>query len=98
MASITIRNLDERLKRELRIRAARHSRSMEDEVRNILKMALSEDASQPHLAQSIRACFQELGGVSLELPPRDAPREPPLLTPARKTTKTRTAKSRRAAK
>ena len=41
MASITIRNLDEETKRRLRIRAARHERSMEEEARNILRSALA---------------------------------------------------------
>jgi phosphopantothenoylcysteine decarboxylase/phosphopantothenate--cysteine ligase len=39
MASITVRQLDERLKKQLRLRAARHGRSVEDEVRNILREA-----------------------------------------------------------
>src|SRR4051812_18810384 len=36
MASLTIRNLDEALKQRLRERAARHRRSMEEEIRQIL--------------------------------------------------------------
>ncbi|MBM3530507.1 MAG: plasmid stabilization protein, partial [Alphaproteobacteria bacterium] len=39
MASLTIRRLDEALKRRLRLRAARHGRSVEDEVRTILREA-----------------------------------------------------------
>src|SRR5207244_798181 len=39
MASITIRQLDEDLKKRLRLRAATHGRSMEDEVRTILRGA-----------------------------------------------------------
>src|SRR5438105_5590810 len=39
MASITIRQLDEALKKRLRLRAARNGRSMEDEVRTILRGA-----------------------------------------------------------
>jgi phosphopantothenoylcysteine decarboxylase / phosphopantothenate---cysteine ligase len=39
MASLTVRQLDERLKRQLRLRAARNGRSVEDEVRNILRDA-----------------------------------------------------------
>src|SRR5207249_791195 len=39
MASITIRQLDEGLKRRLRLRAARNGRSMEDEARTILRHA-----------------------------------------------------------
>src|ERR1700704_4128604 len=39
MASITIRQLDNDLKQQLRLRAARNGRSMEDEVRTILRGA-----------------------------------------------------------
>jgi phosphopantothenoylcysteine decarboxylase/phosphopantothenate--cysteine ligase len=39
MASLTVRQLDDTLKRQLRLRAARHGRSMEDEVRVILRQA-----------------------------------------------------------
>jgi phosphopantothenoylcysteine decarboxylase / phosphopantothenate---cysteine ligase len=42
MASLTVRQLDDKLKRLLRLRAARHSRSMEDEVRVILRRAAEE--------------------------------------------------------
>jgi phosphopantothenoylcysteine decarboxylase/phosphopantothenate--cysteine ligase len=43
MASITIRQLDEGLKRRLRLRAARNGRSMEDEARTILRNAAALD-------------------------------------------------------
>src|SRR6202049_453229 len=42
MASLTVRQLDERLKKRLRLRAARSGRSVEDEVRTILKSAAKE--------------------------------------------------------
>ncbi|HEY7298740.1 MAG TPA: bifunctional phosphopantothenoylcysteine decarboxylase/phosphopantothenate--cysteine ligase CoaBC [Xanthobacteraceae bacterium] len=45
MASITIRQLDEDLKKQLRLRAARNGRSMEDEVRTILRAATGGDGS-----------------------------------------------------
>jgi phosphopantothenoylcysteine decarboxylase/phosphopantothenate--cysteine ligase len=48
MASLTVRQLDDRLKRLLRLRAARHGRSMEDEVRTILAQA-AQDADQETL-------------------------------------------------
>jgi phosphopantothenoylcysteine decarboxylase/phosphopantothenate--cysteine ligase len=44
MASLTVRQLDDTLKRLLRLRAARHGRSMEDEIRVILKAAANEAA------------------------------------------------------
>lgn len=43
MASLIVRNLDEALKTRLRVRAAYHGRSMEEEVRRILRAALAED-------------------------------------------------------
>jgi phosphopantothenoylcysteine decarboxylase/phosphopantothenate--cysteine ligase len=42
MASLTVRQLDEKLKKLLRLRAARRGRSMEDEVRVILRQAAEE--------------------------------------------------------
>jgi plasmid stability protein len=78
MASIIIRDLDERTKNRLRIRAARHKRSMEDEARTILRLALDHDAAPVrNLADAIRARFQSAGGVNLEVPAREPIREPP---------------------
>jgi plasmid stability protein len=78
VASITIRKLDEQTKARLRVRAAHHKRSMEDEARNILRATLVEDAATPrNLAEAIRRRFQALGGVELRLPAREAMREPP---------------------
>ena len=71
MASITIRNLDERTKQLLRIRAARLGSSMEEEARQILKAALSQEESESEdLASRIQRRFEELGGVDLEIPER----------------------------
>ena len=78
MASITVRNLDEGLKRRLRIRAAENGRSMEQEARDILRAALDQEApAGQNLATSIRAHFEPLGGVELVLPPREPMSEPP---------------------
>jgi plasmid stability protein len=78
MASITIRNLEEALKGKLRIRAAEHSRSMEEEVRAILRDTLEAGSSEPiNLYAEIRRLFAPLGGVELELPLRELVREPP---------------------
>lgn len=77
MASMTIRNLDERLKVRLRIRAAKHGRSMEDEARDILRAALSAEGKRPrNLVDSIRARIAPLGGVELHLASREPIREP----------------------
>lgn len=78
MASLTIRNLDERTKGRLRVQAARHGRSMEEEARTLLRTLLAEDAAAPgNLADAIRARFRPLGGVELRLPAREPMREPP---------------------
>ena len=78
MASITIRNLQDGLKQRLRIRAACHGRSMEEEVRQILNHVLSQELSAPvNLATAIRSRFAPLGGAELELPSREPMRDPP---------------------
>jgi plasmid stability protein len=78
MTGITIRNLDEPLKRRLRVRAAMHGRSMEDEARSILRGVLNEEpAGTANLAAAIRGRFAPLGGVDLPEDPREPMREPP---------------------
>lgn len=77
MASITIGNLDDGLEQRLRVRAAKHGRSMGDEARDILRGALA--TSEPparNLADAIRARLLSVGGVELDLPPREPIREP----------------------
>ncbi len=81
MASMTIRNVDENLKRRLRMQAAAHGRSMEEEARDILRSALSTNASRSgNLANAIRARFAPLGGAELSLAQREPMREPVDLT------------------
>ena len=77
MASITIRNLDDDVKTRLRIRAASYGRSMEEEVRLILREAVERADGPTNLASAIRARFAPLGGVELEVPVREPIREPP---------------------
>ena len=78
MANITIRNLDDNIKTRSRVRAAEHHRSMEEEVRIILRDAVTGRRARPrNLATFTRQCFASLGGVELELPPRGPMREPP---------------------
>jgi plasmid stability protein len=78
-ASITIRNLDPALKERLRVRAAQHGQSMEAEARVILQTVLAPKDAPPvrHVYDRVRARFAALGGVDLELPPREQVREPP---------------------
>ncbi|MBZ5580116.1 MAG: plasmid stabilization protein [Acidobacteriia bacterium] len=80
MASITIRRLDDAVKAMLRIRAAGHGRSMEEEAREILKAGVgAKSAPRRNLAQSIRRYVEPLGGVELAIPPRQPVRRPPKL-------------------
>jgi plasmid stability protein len=77
MASITIRDMDDRLKVRLRLQAARHGHSMEEEAREILRTALS--TTRPRhgsLVDAIRARIEPLGSIDLEIVPREAIREP----------------------
>lgn len=79
LASITIRNLDPALKERLRVRAAQHGQSMEAEARRILQTVLVPQEAPPmrHLYDRVRARFAPLGGVDLELPPREPVRDLP---------------------
>jgi plasmid stability protein len=77
MASLTVRNLDPTVKERLRIRAAHHGRSMEEEVRSILQDAAGPIRTDQDLASIALSLFGPDHGVELELPPREMEREPP---------------------
>jgi plasmid stability protein len=79
MATLTIRDLDETLKRKLRIRAAGQNRSMEEEARQILRAALQDDPEESGAAffARIRQDFAGLGDVVLPIEPREPVRPPP---------------------
>ena len=72
MANLTVRGLDQDTKTRLRIRAARHGRSMEAEVRAILRDVLAEQElpQDTGLGSRIHARFAAIGGLDLDLPPR----------------------------
>ncbi len=76
MASITIRNLDGGVKARLRIRAAEHGRSMEDEARRILRDVLDRERPQT-LADLALEIFGPEHGIDLDAhPPVVAPIAP----------------------
>jgi plasmid stability protein len=78
MATLTIRQLDERTKARLRVRAAHHGRSMEEEAREILRSTLAGNPPRrANLAECIRRRFADWGGVDLKAPKRDPLRPPP---------------------
>ena len=76
MATLTIRNLDDDLKSILRMQAASHGQSMEEEVRSILRQALRQPAPAGALGQRLLGRFQALAGP-LPMAPRSLPRLPP---------------------
>lgn len=76
-ANLTIRRIDPAVKDRLRIRAARHGHSMEEEARRILGEACGPADAPPTLADLALELFGAAGGVELELPTRQPVRESP---------------------
>jgi antitoxin FitA len=72
VSAVSIRNLDDRVKERLRLRAARHGRSMEAEMRAILTDAVSEPGEDTGLFPALLDKFGQLGGVDLDIPARTA--------------------------
>jgi len=62
MASLTIRNLPEETHRALRVRAARHGRSTEAEVRAILEDTV-RPAERLKIGTELHRIGQEVGGM-----------------------------------
>jgi plasmid stability protein len=77
MPSLTIRNLDDATKQRLRIRAARHGVSMEEEVRRILKEALRPAEAPSGLGRRLRDRFAGLADEEFVAPSRHTPRSVP---------------------
>ncbi len=75
MATLTIRDLEDSLKQDLRVRAAQQGHSMEEEARQILRRALQPQGGAPDLAARIRARFGGLGDVELPIPQREPVRD-----------------------
>jgi antitoxin FitA len=76
MATLTIRNLDDKIKRKLQLRAALNGRSMEAEAREMISGVLQKPSEavgiepEEDLGTAIRNLFAPLGGVELQIPPR----------------------------
>ncbi|MEQ1603152.1 MAG: pantothenate metabolism flavoprotein [Methylophilaceae bacterium] len=70
MASLTIRNLDETLKTNLRLQAAQHGWSMEQEVREILRQSVMPAVSDIGFAQKIHQRFADYELDALSIPER----------------------------
>lgn len=82
-SSLLVRNLADGVKTELRVRAVRNGRSMEEEARLILAAALvpstgkTSDGLPWSLWETTRMIFGPENGSDLELPPREPVRDPP---------------------
>ena len=77
MAVLTIRNVDDAIKQSLRIRAAQHGVSMEEEARRILRDALVRVSQPQPLGQRLKQRFAEVADADFELPSRQISRTPP---------------------
>ena len=77
MANLTIGNLDEATKQALRVRAAQHGVSMEEEARRILRSALDSTPQRVMLGSHLRDRFRKVAVDAFVLPKRQAPRNPP---------------------
>ena len=80
MSTLTVRNLDESVKLGLRLRAAQHGWSMEQEVRHILQSVVSGPPPAVQalgFAERVHQHFKGLGADDLRLAPRQAPRDAP---------------------
>jgi plasmid stability protein len=77
VATLTIRDLDDGLKLKLRLRAASQNRSMEEEARQILRVALTEPAAaRGSFVDRVKSRFEGLGDVQLPIEPREPVRQP----------------------
>jgi plasmid stability protein len=79
MSGLTIRNLDPAVKKGLRMQAARHACSMEEEARKILRAAILQPVEEKGLGSFIQQKFNKTGGIEID-PVRSAPRHPDFLS------------------
>jgi plasmid stability protein len=62
LAQLIVRNIDEQVKTRLQRRARRHGRSTEEEVRDILRVAVNDEAAaRPPLGSRLKARFARIG-------------------------------------
>src|SRR6478735_3014230 len=72
MASLTVRQLDEKLKKRLRLRAAKSGRSVEDEVRTILREAAGQTDDETRTAVDLTAASKSSARTARPPPPDGA--------------------------
>ena len=86
MTSITLHDLDDVVAARLRVRAAKHGRTVEQEACAILSEATEAVNASPEsppqglgtaFREYFREYWEEFGDVELPIPPREPAREPP---------------------
>jgi len=103
MASITVRNLDDNVKKRLRKQAAENGRSLEAEVRDILNRSTAlpkptQFKTGLDLVRPLLDFAAKHGGVTLDIPPRTPMRDLPFqeeATPFRPADRTKRRNPRR---
>ena len=79
MPPLFIPDLDDALHARLREAAARHRRSLEEEARELLRVAVARQETPEEQENLALSLFGPDGGVDLDIPPRgSAPSRPPL--------------------
>lgn len=73
MSTSTIRNVEPAIKDKLRTAAAAHGRSMEEEVRTILRNVMAQPTAPGGFGDRIHARFAAISGVELDVPSRSQP-------------------------
>ena len=73
MASLSVRKLDDGVYEKLRVRAAQHGVSMEEEVRQIINQVVSVPEK---ISDVFRKHFGREHGIDLDLPKRRKPHQP----------------------
>ncbi len=66
MSSVTVRNLPDETHRALRVRAAKHGRSTEAEIRAILENAVRPEG-RVKLGSLLAEIGREVGGIELDI-------------------------------
>jgi plasmid stability protein len=79
MPSLLIRNVDKTLHARLKQRASAHHRSLEEEARDLLRVALTRQPQEENIVDLARRLFGPKHGFDLDIPPRasELERAPP---------------------
>lgn len=73
MANLSVRKLDDKVYEQLRIRAAKHGVSMEEEARQIICQTVT---APERISDIFRKHFGKENGVNLEIPNNRKPHQP----------------------